>query len=140
MAPAAVPAMFGRLEAELPDGSLLSCYGADKSVLADGFDAIEECFQEWLPGVHVEQCWWYDWCADELAAETWRVPRPGQMGNYAAAAERPEGRLVLAGADFARGWNGFVDGAVESGHRAANHVKEVLSGGPDPARGVAATG
>jgi monoamine oxidase len=129
MAPAAQPAMFGRLEAELADGSLLSCYGADKGVLADGFDAVEACFQEWLPGVHVEECWWYDWCADELAAETWRIPRPGQTGQYAAEADRLEGRVVLAGADFGRGWTGFVDGAVESGHRAANHVEEIL--GPE---------
>jgi monoamine oxidase len=133
MAPPTQPAMFGRLEAGLADGSLLSCYGADKSVLADGFDAVEECFQEWLPGVHVEQCWWYDWCADELAAETWRIPRPGQTGHYALEAARPHGRVVLAGADFARGWNGFVDGAVESAHRAANHIQEIL------ARRVAAT-
>jgi monoamine oxidase/uncharacterized protein YbaA (DUF1428 family) len=129
MAPAASPAMFGRLEADLADGSLLSCYGADKSVLANGFDPIEECFQEWLPGVHVEECWWYDWCADELASQTWRIPRPGQTGHYSAEAERPEGRIVLAGADFARGWNGFVDGAVETGHRAANHVREILAQG-----------
>jgi monoamine oxidase len=128
MAPAARPAMFGRLEAELADGSLLSCYGADKSVLADGFGAIEECFQEWLPGVHVEECWWYDWCADELAAETWRIPRPGQTGHYAPDAARPQGRVVLAGADLARGWTGYVDGAVETGLRAANDVREILAG------------
>jgi len=123
------PLMFGRLEFDLPDGSVISCYGADSSVLADGYDAVIECVQGWLPDVHVEDCWWYDWCSDELSGETWRVPRPGQTKRLAAA-ERPNGRVVLAGADFARGWTGYVDGAVESGHRAAAHAMQIIAGNP----------
>jgi monoamine oxidase len=132
MASGAEPVMFARLEAHVGDGSVLSCYGADARVLADGFDPVVECVRQWLPDVHVESCWWYDWCADELSGETWRVPRPGQIGRYEADAARPQGRVVPAGADFAHGWNGFVDGAVESGYRAARHVRRILA---DKARG-----
>jgi monoamine oxidase len=32
--------------------------------------------------------------------------------------QQPEGRVVLAGADIANGWAGFIDGAIESGLRA----------------------
>jgi monoamine oxidase len=33
--------------------------------------------------------------------------------------QRPEGQVVLAGSDLANGWAGFMDGAIESGLRAA---------------------
>jgi monoamine oxidase len=29
----------------------------------------------------------------------------------------PEGRVILSNSDWADGWSGFVDGAVESGKR-----------------------
>jgi monoamine oxidase len=32
--------------------------------------------------------------------------------------QRPEGAVVFAGSDFANGWAGFMDGAIESGLRA----------------------
>jgi monoamine oxidase len=29
--------------------------------------------------------------------------------------QRPEGRVILSNSDWANGWAGFVDGAIESG-------------------------
>jgi monoamine oxidase len=34
--------------------------------------------------------------------------------------------VVFAGADIADGWNGFLDGAIESGLRAGRAVSAVL--------------
>ncbi|WP_368631142.1 hypothetical protein [Kocuria carniphila] len=33
----------------------------------------------------------------------------------------------MAGADYATGWGGFIDGAIESGLTAARHVQDLLS-------------
>jgi len=128
MGDAEQPIMFVRLEADLADGSVVSCYGADRAVLADGTDTVISAVEEWLPDVHVEDTWWHDWCGDELSGETWRIPRPGQTQRSARAADQPNGRVALAGADFARGWTGYLDGAVESGHRSARYAAQILAG------------
>lgn len=41
--------------------------------------------------------------------------------------QRPEGRIRLAGSDFANGWGGFIDGAIESGLDAARAVGQQLA-------------
>ena len=48
--------------------------------------------------------------------------RPGQLTGALAELQRPEGRIILAGSDYASGWRGFIDGAIESGLRAAHLV------------------
>jgi monoamine oxidase len=34
------------------------------------------------------------------------------------------GRVVFAGADYARGWCSFIDGAIESGMHAAKTLRD----------------
>ena len=50
----------------------------------------------------------------------------GAIGVLTALRAR-DGRLVFAGAHTALLWPGFIDGAVESGLRAAVDVRELLS-------------
>ena len=52
--------------------------------------------------------------------------RPGQLTGAIPELQRPEGRLLLAGADYANGWYGFIDGAIESGLSAAATVDKWL--------------
>jgi monoamine oxidase len=40
--------------------------------------------------------------------------------------QRPEGRVMLAGSDFANGWSGFIDGAIESGLRAGKLAAQMV--------------
>ena len=65
--------------------------------------------------------------ADPLCGETWLVPRPGQLTSAYPAFRDPTGYLLFAGADYADGWAGFVDGAIESGVRAARLADGMLS-------------
>jgi len=53
------------------------------------------------------------------------VPVPGMILDHGPALTEPVGRIHWAGAETASEWNGYMDGAVESGERAA---QEVLSG------------
>jgi monoamine oxidase len=71
-----------------------------------------------LPGYQVEAATAHDWLADEYARGTWAIHRPGWYEHHHAAMQASEGRLLLAGADLANGWAGFIDGAIESGLRA----------------------
>lgn len=49
------------------------------------------------------------------------------LGQFDAAKPHDlgEARLVLAGSDWAAGWNSFVDGAIETGYRAANKINNL---------------
>ena len=56
------------------------------------------------------------------------VPVPGFLLDHGRALREPVGRVYWAGTETASRWNGYMDGAVESGVRAA---REVLSAPPD---------
>ena len=70
-----------------------------------------------IPGCTVLGTNMHDWEADEFSQGTWAIHRPGWYQHHHAEMQRPEGRMILANSDFADGWAGFVDGAIESGKR-----------------------
>ena len=47
---------------------------------------------------------------------------PGALTQYGPALRRPAGRIHWAGTETAQRWNGYMDGAVESGLRAADEI------------------
>jgi monoamine oxidase len=51
---------------------------------------------------------------------------PGVWTQYGPALRAPIGRLHWAGTETATIWNGYMDGAIQSGERAANEVRAVL--------------
>jgi monoamine oxidase len=46
--------------------------------------------------------------------------------DHGPALAEPLGRILWAGAETASEWNGYMDGAVESGERAAREVLSAL--------------
>jgi monoamine oxidase len=50
------------------------------------------------------------------------VMRPGGWGRVGAALRDPVGRIHWASAESAHEWNGYVEGALDAGSRAANEV------------------
>ena len=53
------------------------------------------------------------------------VLAPGTLIDFGAALREPVGRIHWAGTETSTYWNGYMDGAVRSGERAA---REVLAG------------
>lgn len=49
--------------------------------------------------------------------------RPGQVLAHSNQIQQPHGRLAFANSDLASGWAGWIDGAIESGGRAARTVE-----------------
>ena len=47
---------------------------------------------------------------------------PGTLGRFGHVLRRPEGLVHWAGTDTATEWNGYMDGAIEAGERAADEV------------------
>jgi monoamine oxidase len=54
------------------------------------------------------------------------VNPPGMLTRYHSALGRPEGRIAFAGSDIAVRWIGWLDGALETGARAARDVLTII--------------
>jgi pseudooxynicotine oxidase len=117
---------FGYLDTEVlyPDGTqLLIGFGPDAERCdAADLTAVRRQLDEILPGYEALAATAHDWLADEFSRGTWTIHRPGWYMEHHAEMQRPEGRVIFAGSDFANGWSGFMDGAIESGLRAAAHA------------------
>jgi monoamine oxidase len=118
------------LQAEYVEGgdTLVVGFGPDAAAIdLTDVAAVQQEVRRLLPEADVLDVAAHDWVADPYAAETWPMQRAGQLTASLAELQRPEGRLVLAGSDYANGWAGFIDGAIESGLRAAGTVATMLA-------------
>ena len=84
-------------------------------------ECLERLFGEAArhPGAYHEQAW---------AEEAWSAggpvcsPAPGTLTAYGDELRRPAGRVHWAGAETATSWCGYMEGAVQSGERAAGEA------------------
>lgn len=60
---------------------------------------------------------------DPYAKGVWACWGPNSASKYLQELQQHHGRIVFASADWADGWRGFVDGAIEQGQTA---VRETL--------------
>jgi monoamine oxidase len=118
---------FAGAMATTPDGVLLVCFGPSAADL-DVTDraAVADAVRELAPEADVIAVHAHDWVGDPFSRGTWAVLRPGQVHGAWSALRAPEGRMHFAGAHTALRWPSFMDGAVESGHRAAAEVDAAL--------------
>ncbi len=109
-------------------GRLLVGIGTDPRQLdvTDRTD-VERAIRQFAPEARVVASDGHDWIEDEFSQGTWMAYRPGQVQRLHSALPKPEGRLFFAGSDVARGWAGFMDGALESGAATAGMVHVFLS-------------
>jgi monoamine oxidase len=113
---------FGYLDTEIiypDDTQLMIGFGYDAE-LCDASDlaAVQRQLDEIIPGYEVIAAYAHDWLRDEFSRGTWAIHRPGWYTKYHQEMQQPEAALLIAGSDFANGWAGFMDGAIESGLRA----------------------
>jgi monoamine oxidase len=68
----------------------------------------------------------YVWHDDPWALGGFTYFEPGQMATLLPIAQRPEGRIHFAG-EHTSAWHGWMNGALESGNRAAQEVNDAGS-------------
>jgi monoamine oxidase len=74
----------------------------------------------------------HDWTADQWTRGCYGAHfPPGTWTQFGPALRRPAGPLHWAGTETATHWSGYMDGAVQSGQRAAREVLGAL-GSPRP--------
>ncbi len=66
------------------------------------------------------------WHEDEWARGAFTYFQPGQITELLPVAQRPEGRIHFAG-EHTSVWHGWMNGALESGNRAAEEVNQAES-------------
>ena len=80
------------------------------------------------PGLldNLEGCVSKVWAADPWAGGAVALHAPGQLTMICAGIERPEGRVHFAG-EHTSPWPGWMQGALQSGLRAAKEVNQASS-------------
>lgn len=93
--------------------------------------AVQRELEQILPGCRVLASHGDDLRADPFSRGSWASYVPGLV-RHLGGMRAPEGRLAFAGADIARGFIMWIDGAIESGGDAAQTVARILESGVAP--------
>ncbi|MGW0038237.1 NAD(P)/FAD-dependent oxidoreductase [Gordonia sp. NPDC003376] len=124
---------FVQYEYACDGDSLLVAFGP-RSGLIDLTDpkAVEDELHKWRPDLEVVAVDAHDWTADPLSGETWPMLSTNQLESVIAIASDTSRKVRVAGSDYAAGWAGFIDGAIESGMTTARRIiAELTTGGHD---------
>jgi pseudooxynicotine oxidase len=116
LAPEPEPLSSIWLERTGEQNSLLGAEGSN-SALLDIHSAlqVQNVLRKYFPNAEVEETIGYDWALDPFSRGTWCVYRPHQLTRYLKDLQEPQGNVHFASADWANGWRGFMDGAIERG-------------------------
>jgi lysyl oxidase-like protein 2/3/4 len=87
---------------------------------------IEEFRNAIHPSANVEAYSTHDWMDDPYSKGAWACWGPNCASRYLQELQKPHGRIIFASADWANGWRGFVDGAIERGQEAVKDTIAVL--------------
>lgn len=112
------------------DLALMSAFGAEGLHAFDPTDRdeVQRALNPVLEGARVLEVDAHDFNSDPYSDGTWRINPPGWARRFARIMNEPEGRLFFAGSDVSLGsLNGWMEGAVESGHRAAGVAAACLT-------------
>lgn len=117
------PLNFLQGEYPVDDGIVVIGFGSDASAIdPESREQITAAVQRIIPGAEIEAFTAHDWVADEFAGETWPMHAVGHFSESFPALVAGTDRVRFAGADYALGWGGFIDGAIESATQQARRV------------------
>ncbi|CAG9978449.1 unnamed protein product [Clonostachys byssicola] len=79
-----------------------------------------------LHEMEIQKVIWHNWLEDPLSEGIWCMFPPGYSFDHLDTLRARHGNVLFASADWALGWRGFIDGAIEEGTRAAMAVVKDL--------------
>ncbi|KAF7627906.1 hypothetical protein F9C07_2058212 [Aspergillus flavus] len=97
----------------------------------DGPKSDAACLAAAVQKIHdldINQLVWHNWVTDPLSRGTWCMFPPNYSSRFLRALRERQGNIHFASADWALGWRGFIDGAIEEGTRAAKAIADELRG------------
>jgi monoamine oxidase len=105
-----------------------SLEGDDYSLDFKERESVERTLATLVPGAELVSYHSHDYNSDPFSKGDWVAWKPGRLSRSHSVLAAPEGRLAFATADIATKWFLWIEGAVESGHRAALQVANELRG------------
>lgn len=122
------PLNFLQGEYPVEDGIAVIGFGSDGNAIdPDDLEAVTAAVQKILPDAVVEATTGHNWVADEYAGETWPMHAVGHFSNSFQALVEGTNRIRFVGSDYALGWGGFIDGAIESATQNSRRVLDEQS-------------
>ncbi|MAQ30232.1 hypothetical protein A8B77_08885 [Erythrobacter sp. EhN03] len=122
------PINFALTDGEINGNTKLIAFGpSPKTLDVNDQEAVQAAINQFLPEAKVLQSFSYDWNLDPFSKGTWCISKPGQMSKYLEDLQAPIERVFFASADWANGFRGFIDGAIEQGLIAGRKVAELVS-------------
>ncbi|MGK5544272.1 flavin monoamine oxidase family protein [Streptomyces sp. URMC 127] len=112
---------------ELGDGELVTGFSVHPAFDIAEASEVGKALRHLVPDAELIDYRAHDWGRDAFSQGGWGIRRPGQLTTLHRGLQEPHGRIVFAGADIAGGWAGCIDGAVESGLRAARQAAGVTA-------------
>ncbi|KAF9892115.1 hypothetical protein FE257_002521 [Aspergillus nanangensis] len=102
-------------------------FGADVNPLHPEEDVAvtKQSFTDLVP-MDIQRVVFHNWSKDPYAQGAWCMFEPGVGTTYLDALRARHGNVLFANSDWATGWRGFIDGAIEEGSRAAVMAQEEL--------------
>ncbi|KAI4860809.1 monoamine oxidase [Hypoxylon rubiginosum] len=92
----------------------------------DDVDAVLATLRDLAADADVERLVFHDWNEDEFSKGAWAWLRPGMATEYLEALRERRGNVLFASGDWAAGWRGCIDGAIEEGGRVGKEVLDEL--------------
>lgn len=104
---------------ELDDGQLVIGFSLSASLDFSDRGQVEDAVRQVIPEVKVVALRAQSWGRDKFSLGGWSCKQPHQLTELLREIQHPQGRIRFATSDIASGWSGYMDGAIESGLRAA---------------------
>ncbi|MET0493750.1 MAG: NAD(P)/FAD-dependent oxidoreductase [Actinoplanes sp.] len=104
------------------DGAIMIGFSVDPNFNPNNIAQVQAGVSLLLPQATVVSVTGKAWAQDPYSRGGWALRRPGQVLRQLPAIQQPHGRVAFASGDAANGWTGYVDGAIESGFRAAGQA------------------
>ncbi|MBD0706929.1 monoamine oxidase [Streptomyces sp. CBMA291] len=102
------------------EGQLYIAFSTDPTFDPNNPTQVRAAVQQLGADVDIVSIKAHRWGSDPYSRGGWAFRKPGQLTSLYPAVTQPTGRLAFATGDIANGWSGYIDGAIESGRRAAH--------------------
>ena len=117
------PLNYVQAEYDQDGNTILVAFGPDSACIdAADLQQVQAAIDLLVPDLEVLDVASHDWTSDPLSGQTWAMHRTGFLTESLASFQQPHGPLLFAGSDYANGWGGFIDGAIESGMESAHTI------------------
>lgn len=89
-------------------------------------EQMKQALLQWFPDQEILDTVAVNWEKEDYTLGTYMMLKKGQLTRLMDELQRPEHGLHIAGSDVAVGWNGFIDGAIQSGIMVGRQVAKSL--------------